>query len=229
VALTDAEVERYARQLTLPGFGEAAQEQIRAARVHVVGAGALAGPALLWLAQSGVGTIYVDDGADVGAGDADAWLYSPDEAGRPRLFGALEATRQASAFVTARPHGTIGSDPTAVLICAPTRGFARLAAERARVAGLVHVVALAEGEGGEVVSVPSGAPCYSCGSRPGAGTSPRSGAAAVVGLLGALELLLLVGGIVKGPGSGRRIDLTVGQPQSRATVRVPGCDCANVY
>jgi adenylyltransferase/sulfurtransferase len=229
MALTDAEVARYARQLVLPGLGAAAQELIRAAQVHVVGAGAVAGPALLYLAQAGVGTIYVDDGADVAAEDAGAWLYAPDQVGEPRLFAAMEAVRGASEFVKVRAQATTGTHPTAALVCAPSGNVARIAAERARLAGLPHVVALADGDGGQVVSVPSGAPCYNCGSRPSVAASPDGGAAAAVGALAALELLLVVGGVLKASGHGRRIDLVLGHPHMQPTARIPGCDCANSY
>ena len=42
--LSDAEVERYARQLVLPEWGAAAQVALSEANVLVVGAGALAAP-----------------------------------------------------------------------------------------------------------------------------------------------------------------------------------------
>jgi adenylyltransferase/sulfurtransferase len=106
------ETERFARQLLLPGLGPAAQGLIRAARVQVVGAGPTGGPALRCLAQAGVGTLYVDDGADVGPGDAGAWLYGAEQAARPRLLAALEALGGAGPLVEVRPHAT-GVDATA--------------------------------------------------------------------------------------------------------------------
>ena len=194
-----------------------------------MGAGPVAGPALLSLAQAGVGALYVDDGADVLEGDAASWLYGPEQVGQPRLFGALSAVREASAFVEVRPYATTGVDLTATLVCVSARGTASKAAERARLSGLPHVVAVAEGDGGEVVAVPSGAPCYNCASRPGAGVHPQPGAAAAVGLLGAVELLLMLGGLLMSPGSGRHIGLVLGLPHVRPTSRIPGCDCSNVY
>jgi len=223
MALSEAEVARYARQLILPGLGPVAQEFLRSARVHVVGAGEVAGPALVYLAQAGVGTLYVDDGGDVGAEDGAAWLYGAEKVGEPRLLSAMEALRGVNRFVKPRAYAT-GADPTATLICAGGPGIAREAAERARAAGLPHVVALADGDGGEVVSIPPGAPCYNCGSRPGSGAPPRSGAGAAVGTLGALELLLVLGGVSQGP-IGRRVELVLGEPQARPTTRIPGCAC----
>ncbi len=59
--LTDAERRRYARHLTIPGFGEAAQARLKNARVLVIGAGGLGSPVLLYLAAAGVGHIKIAD------------------------------------------------------------------------------------------------------------------------------------------------------------------------
>lgn len=225
---TAAEDARFARQQRLPGVGPAGQQLIRDARIHVVGAGAVAGPALLYLAQAGVGTIYVDDGGDVDDGDAGSWLFTPDQAGQPRLFAAVEALRAASGFVRVRPYAT-DAEPTATLVCAQREPIARKAADRARLGGLPHVVALASGDGGEVVAVPPGAPCYGCASRPGARLPPRAGAAAAIGTLAAVELLLVVLRLLPGKTIGRRIDLAEGWPTVRPTERLPGCDCHNIH
>jgi adenylyltransferase/sulfurtransferase len=224
--LAGAEQARFARQLVLPGFSEAGQSLLRSARVHLVGAGPLGGPALLYLAQAGVGTLFVDEGEDIVAGDAAAWLYPPHRTGEPRLLSALAAARSASSLVVVRPHGS-GVHPTATLVCASARELALSASERARRAGLVHVVALCGGADAEVVAVPSGAPCFRCASRPSSGAPAGPANAAAVGILGALELLLMLSGAVRHPG--RRIDLSATAPEGRPTARVAGCDCVNVY
>lgn len=223
MSLSEAEIARYARQLILPAYGPVTQEHLRAARVHVVGAGEVAGPALLYLAAAGVGTLFVDDALDVAAEDPAAWLYSADQLGTPRLLAALEALRAATSLSRPRAHAT-AADPTAVLVCASSGGLARTAAERARVAGVPHVVATAGGDGGEVIAVPPGAPCFACAARTGSGAPVRPGVAAAVGALGAVELLLILSGASQGPG-GRRIELVSGRPCSSATARVPGCAC----
>ncbi len=50
---SDAELERYSRQLVLPEWSEAAQLALREASVLVVGAGALGSPVALYLAGAG--------------------------------------------------------------------------------------------------------------------------------------------------------------------------------
>lgn len=59
--LTTAQTVRYARHLSLPGFGEDAQRRLANAKVLAVGAGGLGSPALLYLAAAGVGTLGIID------------------------------------------------------------------------------------------------------------------------------------------------------------------------
>ena len=59
--LSPAEIARYQRHLSLPGFGPAAQERLKASSVLVIGAGGLGCPALLYLAAAGVGRIGIVD------------------------------------------------------------------------------------------------------------------------------------------------------------------------
>lgn len=60
--LTEDERLRYARHISLPGFGEEGQLRLRNGSVLVIGAGGLGSPVLLYLAAAGVGHIGVADG-----------------------------------------------------------------------------------------------------------------------------------------------------------------------
>lgn len=55
------ETRRYARQLVLKGFGGAGQQRLKAARILVVGAGALGSPVIAYLAAAGTGTLGIAD------------------------------------------------------------------------------------------------------------------------------------------------------------------------
>jgi adenylyltransferase/sulfurtransferase len=214
---------RFARQDLLPGFGEMGRHRLRQARVHVVGAGRLAAPALLYLASAGVGTLYLDDGGDVDFTDTPGWLHPASQAGRPRLLAALEALAGRGPGVEVRPYAT-GVTPSATLICAGSEGVAHLASERARQAVLPQVVALGAGDGGEVVSIPAGAPCLRCATGPAARVQASGVAAGALGSLAALELILLLAGQLA-PG-GRRPALEAGRLRVAPTARRPGCACA---
>ncbi len=62
--LTDAQIERYGRQIILPEVGGRGQERLLAARVAVAGVGPAAVTAATLLGRAGVGTLHVS--ADVG-------------------------------------------------------------------------------------------------------------------------------------------------------------------
>jgi adenylyltransferase/sulfurtransferase len=223
VPLTDDRVARWSRQLIVPGFGEAAQERLLSARVRVVGVDAVASAALVALVQAGVGRVWLDDPESVGPADLAGWLFPPSAVGAPRTDAARAALAPLSAVISVDPYPT-GGVPGAALVCAPSVAQALAAAEAARRAGIPHVVVEPDADGGAVISVPPGAPCYACArSASGAGRPPQAGVAALAGLA-ALELVQMIATPAAIPG--RRIDLVRGVATSRPTVRLAGCACA---
>jgi len=223
MALNDAEVGRYARQLILPAWGEEAQERLRGARVRVAGGGPATAPALYYLAAAGMGTIWMDDPDPIAQGDGAGWAFGPDDVGRPRGAASAAFAAAANGLVKAdifRP----GSRPTAVLVCGATMDVSRAIAEEARLLQFAHVVADVDGQGGAATTVPVGAPCYACATRPGLGAAPTPEGAAAVGALAALELILLVAEVSQEPRA-RRIEIFRGTPLTRATARQAGCAC----
>lgn len=215
-------IARWARQLLVPGFGAAGQERLMAARVRVVGADGAATPALLALAQAGVGTLWIDDPETIGPADLCGWLYGPEQVGQPRAPLAAAALARASRFVSALPYPA-GGAPSAVLVCASSSAQAQAATEVARRARVPHVVLELDGEAGQVVSIPPGAPCWACARFSAAGSRPPVAGSLALSSLAAQELLrLLVEPELK---EGRRIDVVRGVPTVRATQRLPGCVC----
>jgi molybdopterin-synthase adenylyltransferase len=65
MTLTDADLERYSRQLVLPEWSGQAQSQLKGASAMVVGAGALGSPVLAYLVGAGVGRVGVIDDGEV--------------------------------------------------------------------------------------------------------------------------------------------------------------------
>lgn len=219
--LDDARVARWARQLLVPGFGEGAQERFAASRVRVVGADEAAAPALLYLVQAGVGLVWIDDPETVGPQQVGSWVYPPRAVGEPRAAAAAEALRKLSRFARVEPYPA-GGVPTATLVAAPSSAQALHAAEAARRAGVPHVVLETDGEGGAVVSVPPGAPCYACARSTGGGRPPEPGSAALSALAAAELLVLIASPAAHG---GRRLDLVRGVTTLRPTLRLAGCAC----
>ena len=219
----DARLARWSRQLLVPGFGEAAQQRLAAACVRAVGADAVASAALVTLVQAGVGRLWIDDAEQVAPQDASGWLYPPAAVGQPRADAAVAALAALSRFVVVEPYPS-GGVPTATLVAAPSVAQALHAAETARRAGVPHVVLEPDAEGGSVVSVPPGAPCFACArATSGAGRPPLPGGAALAALA-AQELVQLVA--LPGTAPGRRLELLRGVANARPTVRLAGCACA---
>jgi molybdopterin/thiamine biosynthesis adenylyltransferase len=224
VTLDPERLARYARQLVIPVIGPAGQERLGEARVRVVGAGAGAAPGILYLLLAGVGTLWIDDPEQVNPGDAGQWLFPPATVGRPRAEAVAEALQPRSRFVGVEPWRA-EHVPTAAAIFASSTAQAVAAAEEARKAGIPHVVAESDGDGGTVVTVPSGAPCYSCARSIGSAGRPPSAAGAALSALAAEELILLLAD--PGTPRARRTDLTRGVPSTRATARLAGCVCGS--
>jgi molybdopterin-synthase adenylyltransferase len=59
--LTENELQRYDRQMLIPGFGKEGQEKLKKAKVFLAGAGGLGSPAAYYLAAAGIGTIIIVD------------------------------------------------------------------------------------------------------------------------------------------------------------------------
>jgi adenylyltransferase/sulfurtransferase len=61
MSLSEAELDRYSRQLLMDEWGGAAQERLQGSRAIVVGAGALGSPVAQYLAAAGVGQLGIVD------------------------------------------------------------------------------------------------------------------------------------------------------------------------
>lgn len=89
--LTPTELERYRRQIMLPGFGEDAQRQLKKTTVLVTGVGGLGGTAALYLAVAGIGRLILVRGGDLRLDDMNRQiLMTHDWVNRPRVFKAKE-------------------------------------------------------------------------------------------------------------------------------------------
>lgn len=105
--LTNEETVRYARHLSLKGFGLGAQEKLKQGRVLVIGAGGLGCPALLYLAAAGVGRIEIMDADTVDVSNLQRQvLYRTEDAGRPKAEAAAERLRALNPLIEIVPFAT---------------------------------------------------------------------------------------------------------------------------
>lgn len=91
MAITDAQLHRYARHVILEEVGEEGQEALLAAKVLIVGAGGLGAPLLLYLAAAGVGTIGVIDDDSVDLSNLQRQIvHATGAVGTPKVESAAE-------------------------------------------------------------------------------------------------------------------------------------------
>ena len=94
VSFDDAEIERFGKHLLLREIGVKGQKRIKAARVVVVGAGALGSPVIQYLAAAGVGTIKVVDSDDVSLENLQSQvIHSSRDLKRPKVASARDTVR----------------------------------------------------------------------------------------------------------------------------------------
>lgn len=219
MALSDEELDRYARHLVLREIGGVGQTKICDARVLIVGAGGLGSPLALYLAAAGVGRIgIVDDDAVSLSNLQRQILFATGDVGRPKALAAAQHLSALNPSVSVIPHQTrLNRENVQALIAGydivadGSDNFeTRFLVNDACYAGGKILVAAAVTEfDGQLAtfkawdkSAPY--PCYRCLHRepPAAGTLPScsetgvlGAAAGVMGSLQALEVLKQITGI----------------------------------
>ncbi len=194
---SDAEIERYARHITLPDIGGAGQVALKQASVLVVGAGGLGSPALLYLAAAGVGRIGVIDHDAVSLSNLQRQIAHVDaRIDMPKVFSAQAAIVAINPHIEVRPyHRELTEDVAETLfaefdlILDGTDSYAvRDLVNRAAIALGRPVIAgaISAWEGQLTLYDPAGgAPCMAC-VFPAAPAPGLSATCAETGVIGAL-------------------------------------------
>ncbi|VAW10209.1 Molybdopterin-synthase adenylyltransferase [hydrothermal vent metagenome] len=105
MALSDTELERYARHIILREVGGGGQQTLKSARVLVVGAGGLGAPVLQYLAAAGIGTLGVIDDDTVALSNLQRQvIHDTASVGAPKTASAEAAIRRLNPGVTVEPH-----------------------------------------------------------------------------------------------------------------------------
>lgn len=99
--LTERELERYARQIVIRGFGIEGQERLKKATALIAGAGGLGSPAAVYLAVAGVGTIRIADPDVVELSNLNRQILHWDgDIGRSKAESAAEKLRRMNPDIT---------------------------------------------------------------------------------------------------------------------------------
>ena len=107
MALSDEQLERYARHIILREVGGVGQARLRDARVLVIGAGGLGSPALLYLSAAGVGTIGIVDDDEVSLSNLQRQIaHRTVDIGRLKVESASETARGINPDTHVNRHAT---------------------------------------------------------------------------------------------------------------------------
>lgn len=106
-ALTPEQVERYSRHIIMPQVGPAGQRKLMESKVLIIGAGGLGGPAALYLALAGIGTIGIVDFDVVDLSNLQRQvLHQNDDIGRTKTASAKTTLNNYNPDVNVVLHDT---------------------------------------------------------------------------------------------------------------------------
>jgi len=118
VSLSDAQLDRYARQIVLKEIGGEGQKKLLGASVTLIGAGGIGGPAIQYLAAAGVGHLRVIDDDLVSLENLQRQiLFGTGDVGRSKTQVASEKVARLNSDVRFEGvEARIGSDNAAGLL-----------------------------------------------------------------------------------------------------------------
>ena len=242
---TAAELDRYARHITLREIGGTGQRRLRDARVLVIGAGGLGAPLLMYLAAAGVGRIgVIDDDVVENANLARQIIHADARIGMPKVFSAEIAMKALNPFIEVRPYhrrltediaGGLFADHD--LILDGSDNFdTRYLVNRVAVATGKPLIAAAitQWEGQLSLYHPAaGGPCFACvfPNRPAPGMVPTCAEAGVAGPLpGVIGAMMAVEAVKHLTGAGETLkgrlmihDALYGETRVIAARKNPDC------
>ena len=202
MTFSEDEIERYARHLVLADVGGPGQQRLKAARVLIVGMGGVGGPAALYLAAAGVGTLGLIDDDTVSLSNLQRQIqFETADVDRSKVEVASSRLTACNPHVDVRTFAERLSAETALqriadwdLVIDGTDDFeTRMAVNAACVRAGVPLVSGALGAWSGQVSLFEGRPCYRClvpDIPPDAETCARVGViGALAGLIGSLAAL----------------------------------------
>lgn len=104
MALSELELERYARHIVMPEIGGPGQNKLKDSKVLVIGAGGLGAPMIMYLAAAGIGQIGVVDHDTVSLSNLQRQIvHTTERVGQTKTASVVEAIRQINPHVSIHP------------------------------------------------------------------------------------------------------------------------------
>jgi adenylyltransferase/sulfurtransferase len=198
MALTDAQLDRYARHIILREIGGPGQAKLLASKVLVVGAGGLGASSLLYLAAAGVGTLGIVDFDQVDLSNLQRQvIHTTDRIGQSKTASARAAIEAINPDVEVIEHDVRLTADNAMDILSPydlvadgtdsfeTRYLINDACYFANKPLVSAAVGQFDGQLATYRAFEEGRPCYRClmPEAPDPGTVPTCAEAGVLGAL----------------------------------------------
>lgn len=247
-ALTDAQLDRYARHIVLKEIGGAGQRRMLEAHVALIGAGGIGSPAIQYLAAAGVGRLTVIDDDVVALSNLQRQtLFTTRDIGASKVAMAANAVQRLNGDVRVNPQMTrINAGNAAALLAGAdvvidgSDNFAtRLAVANAALAARIPLVSAAIGQFDGQLAVYRGwevdKPCYRClvggaPDRPDVSCADQGVLGALAGVIGSLAALEAIRAIVRfgadPAGTLLLIDALTFRFRTIALPKDPACRCA---
>lgn len=170
--LTDEQLERFDRQIKLPGIGPDGQSRLLASTVAVVGVGGLGAPVVAYLAAAGIGTLVLIDPDTVEISNLQRQpIYSTADAGTPKVDAAERFIADLTSETRVETHRTSVDATNAValleganVVVDATDSFAARYAisDAAHALGVPVVSGAVYRWEGQVTTLDALGPCYRC-------------------------------------------------------------------
>ncbi|MCX6898699.1 MAG: molybdopterin-synthase adenylyltransferase MoeB [Verrucomicrobia bacterium] len=195
--LTNEEIRRYSRHLTLPEVGVVGQEKLKAASVLCIGAGGLGSPAAMYLVAAGVGRLGLVDFDVVDETNLQRQIiHGTSAVGRPKLESARARLGDINPLVAVECHATKLNSGNALDIFSrydvvidgtdnfPTRYLSNDACVLLKKPNIYGAIFRFEGQA-SVFAPHLGGPCYRClfPEPPPPGMVPSCAEGGVLGVL----------------------------------------------
>jgi molybdopterin/thiamine biosynthesis adenylyltransferase/rhodanese-related sulfurtransferase len=208
--LLPEELQRYSRQILLPKFGQVGQEQLKNARVLLIGAGGLGSPAALYLAAMGIGTIGIIDDDKVAVSNLHRQiLYREIDVGKPKAALAAARLSELNSHVTILSYDIRLTSENAIdvlsgfdLVLDGSDNFSTryLVNDACLVLGITLISAsILRFEGQLTILCTNDSPCYRClfPDPPNATDAPSCAEAGVIGALAGVMGMIMAMEAVK--------------------------------